>query len=1121
MVRYRLLFDSERVLIQLRLKFFGIQKLVNVLKLAIMKYKNQKECHSERSEESSPNTLSGFFTSFRMTFFNLFIYSNRINNSLLYFIFLFISFFNCKAQIVDLQDMSMYSSLGILDSRELFDDGLLRSAEQNLFKTIKKFPGGTATDKANILQAEIDFADKKYHFAESGLTSFIESGDNSPVRPHAALLRAFVLLEQKNYKSAEYYFRQSQKIAEDEFKFRQDSVYITIAHNSIYWRALSIAQQGKYQDADTVFAECATKYPHGAYSDDALYALGLISEINRKFEEAAAFFSTIAKNYPLSNTFVAARIRLANIKLILREGASSISSLESAETAWQHIKIKDSLGLRYENQDYCTGAEEKLLYLRGEANNLLGNFETSLGYFNKFFAKFPKSALRNYARLAMGWAYLNKSDYENALKQYDIVIKETDNLNKYNLKPIAQLYRTVALKRNGETTQAKKELTALSLQPDYPLASYALLELSQLLYEGGELDLARRNLERAKGESTEANLNVRIHLLLGAVLFEEKSWEKAAFSYKSAEQIALASSEIYMPRRSLYISEARLKGGIALVQCLRSSEAMTSLQKFISQNKDDKRADEAAFWLAEAYYRSELFKNAIETYTAFLAQYPYSKRREEVWYGLGWTYFRLKDFRQSSATFDKMLAEFPKSEFAVEALIRKGDGSFLMKNYKVAVDAYTRAKNLSPTTDEGQYAAYQICEAQYRLGQYEYAFSSLMDFVGHYSQSPYSPYALYLIGWIRFQQHKYREAIDGFKYLISAYPQSGLTPRAHYAIGDAFYNQGNYEEAINAYKNVIQMFPSDPLAPEAMKSIQYCLVSLGREEEAIATVDTFITANPGSPFTTDFIFKKADMFYSGRKFSDAATEYEKFVLNNPEGERTPEALFWLGKSFAGMGDVEKAIMTYNNLRKKFPKSELVPTALLESALLKKQAGDISAADSIFRTLEIQFPENQYAAQAGFERALIKYSMGDTTEAIRIFRTVSDNFKGSEWSNQSRYMLAMYWRNTGKNDSALAHFNILAYQEDNPSLAAEALYRIGEIWVRSDSCNRAIESFAAVKEKFPIIEEEWYPLSLLNMGQCYEILGRIEEAKEIYRLLASLRPEDEYGKTAQRRLSRLK
>ncbi|MBM2813426.1 MAG: hypothetical protein HW421_188 [Ignavibacteria bacterium] len=47
-----------------------------------IKYKNNfkspVECHSERSEESTPNITSGFFTSFRMTFFHFFELSKKL-----------------------------------------------------------------------------------------------------------------------------------------------------------------------------------------------------------------------------------------------------------------------------------------------------------------------------------------------------------------------------------------------------------------------------------------------------------------------------------------------------------------------------------------------------------------------------------------------------------------------------------------------------------------------------------------------------------------------------------------------------------------------------------------------------------------------------------------------------------------------------------------------------------------------------------------------------------------------------------------------------------------------------------------------------------------------------------
>jgi predicted TPR repeat methyltransferase len=51
-------------------------------------------------------------------------------------------------------------------------------------------------------------------------------------------------------------------------------------------------------------------------------------------------------------------------------------------------------------------------------------------------------------------------------------------------------------------------------------------------------------------------------------------------------------------------------------------------------------------------------------------------------------------------------------------------------------------------------------------------------------------------------------------------------------------------------------------------------------------------------------------------------------------------------------------------------------------------------------------------------------------------------------------------------------------------------------------------------------EDWYSLGLLQLGECYEQLGRPEAAAEVYRVLLNLRPGDEFGKTAQARLNRL-
>ena len=1012
-----------------------------------------------------------------------------------------------------------YSSSIYSNSKEFADIGLIRKAETSILEIIKRSESSPVKDQSELLYAHTEYMTGNTKLADARLEKFINDRSNSPLITQAAMLRAYFAFDNKNYVKSEKLFEEAKEIAEKEFSLRNDSVYVRYAHTALYWQATSLSQQGKYQDAEPIYSECFQKYPNEDYADDALYSLGLIAETNGRHEIASNYYNTIAKKYPYTNTFVASRIREANNKLILRNPSSSIIIIENAENKLSHIRDKDSIGLLYEEQSFSELASEDIQYLRVEAYNLSGNFDEAVAVAKGFLETFAQSRLTNYVRLGAGWALLNQGNNLEAIGYYDGILndaEETDN----TLKSTAMLYRLVALKRSGDPVGAKKGFLALSVQPNYPYLAQALLELGQLNYEEGDYESAQKTLEHAERESRDAVATVRIHLVLGATYIELNMWDKAAAEYKDARQIALKSSPIYMPNRDWYIAESRLKEGIALVKSHRNAAAIPILNSFIAENKADKRMDEATFWLAEAYYRSDLLRNSSDTYDNLLEQFPNTARREEALYGQGWSYFRLKRFDKSSAIFDKLIKEFPESKFGLEVLSRQGDGYYITKYFKQAAATYQKAASLYPNTEDGQYCAYQMCHALYRQGQMEDAVTNLIGFVRKYPSSSYAPFALYLNGWIRFQQQKFGEAIDNFKYLIQAYPQAGLVVRAHYAIGDAFYNMGNFESAIASYKVVIESYPSSPLAPEAMKSMQYCLMALGRTEEALKLADSFIETNPTSPFAEEFRFKKAEMFYTGKNYADAISEYQNFIKSHPESERNAEAMYWMGKSYQNQADFEKAEQAFDEINIKYPKSEFAPLSMLEHGLLKKQMNQIVGADSIFPNLQEQFPEHDAAGQAGFERAVIRLAIGDTVKAMKIFRDISEKFRGQEYGDQSRYQIAMYFRQQNMADSAMAEFDILATNMDNPLLAAEAQFRIGELWMMGKNYEKASEAFALVRDRFTG-QEDWFTKSLLNLGECYEQLGNTDSAAEVYQSIISLRSDDDYGKTAKNRLKRLR
>lgn len=1025
--------------------------------------------------------------------------------------------FSAYSQIVELP--LNYGSEIISESEDFFNKKLLHIAEEKLKKAIAEYPQNISYDKSVLLQANIDLYSGNFNIAEGKLTEFIKDRPNSPYLPHAALQKAFMIYELARYKQSEVLFEEAELYAKNSYEINNQESYLEIMRTAKFWRAMSLSHQGRHQEALPVFLSTAVEFPDKEHADDSYYYIGRIHEINRNHDSALYYFRQVTKKYPKGNFILSSLIREANNNLMLRQPSSALIAVERAENIAEHIKLQDSVSLTFEKQMFHENSFEKLSYLKGEAYNIGGNYNAAVTVYQNFIKDYPDSPWIYYGRLGYGWALLNLGKNDEALEQYDYIIKNARETSLH-ASSIAQLYRIVALRKKGENKIAREELTALALQPTYPYQGIVLLELGQLHYETGEYEQAVKTLERAARETQNVQTAVRVHLLLGASYLELKLWEKAVNQYKKAEDLAISSNEIVMPNKKWYISEAKLKEGIALVQSLRASEAIANLQSFIGENKNDPRSEEALFWLAESFYKVELLKNSTDTYNKLLERFPRSSRREEALYGLGWSYFRLKDFNNSSKIFDKMIAEYPKSKYAVEVLTRQADGYYMEKKFDNAAASYKKAAALAPGTEEGQYAAYQLAHALYRSGTFEPAISSLLDFVRVYNRSPYAPNALYLIGWIRFQQRKYAESIDNFEFLINAYPQSSLTPRAYYAIGDAYYNIGKYEEAISSYKIVIESYPGNEMAPEAIKSIQFSLQALGRDDEAIQIANKYVETNPESPFAPVFQKKIGEMFYQGRKYKDAITEYEKFIQKNPNDESIPEVLYWMAKSYESLNETDNAQKLFERIVKEYPNSDYAPLSMLDNGLLQIEIADISKADEILKSLQEKYPNDPKAAQAGFERGVLKYKLGDTVNALGIFAEITTKFPGTDWGDQSRYRIAMHYRAAGKNDSARLHFSYISAIEANPNISSESQYRIGELWMRDKAFQNAIEAFTLVKDKYEGFED-WYSLSLLSLGEAYEMLNKYEEASEIYLVLEALRPDDDFGNTAKSRIKRIK
>lgn len=998
-------------------------------------------------------------------------------------------------------------------SHEFLDKHLLMRSRAILRSIDASYLGSVGYEQAELDRGRILRDRGLQSRAVQQLTAMHRGHRFSPFAIHAAVESGFIELERSNLPSAIEYLEEATTIARRDVVRRADTTYRILAVQAYYWLGASYALTGRYEDACREWAQCAQLSTSDLLAARALFAIAQTHELNGNDSLAFTSYKDVMSAFPRTEYAAESQIRRAVIFLRKRNPVRAIDELQGIDLDLAHF-------MQTQDSNRCALLTEYVSVARIQSLAMQQRYQQCLDSSWHFLQRSPQSSNTALVRLSMGYAFLNIGRSDSALAQYDSIIVSNvpeDSETRHQ----ALLYRGVSLQRLGRTSEAEQLFTSLSVEAGYPYKPNALIEVGQALYEREDFERASKYFERAEREARDANVILRSQVMLGSCLLQRQQWSKASSVYDRAVVLAEQSDPLNVVLQQEYLATARLFKGVSLAQTNQTSGAIAALTDFLGNHSKDPRRDEATFWLAEAMYRENLLKNAQEFYEEIVRRYTASARREEAMYGLAWTYFRRRDFTKSSKAFEDLITSYPQSRYVVEAMVRRADGFYIGRQFRAAASQYEQASQRGGKTEEAQYAGFQAGNAAYRDADLDRAVRLMRSFIQRYPNSRLADDALYLIGWIAFQQQQDADAIREFERLLQAYPDGDHAVRALYTIGDAHYNMGNYDASIQTYRRVMSQYPSHPLAMESAKSVQEVLVGQGRTDEALAVLDTLIGLNPESVAAEDFSWSKAQIFYSGKNYATAAAELGSYLKKYPAAQRKDEALYLLGKTYLGMNDVIQAVASFQELERSHAASPYIQTYRLDLAYHYANNANVSAADSIYRIIwQLHASDTASASIAGYELAEHARMRGDTADAILLYRNTADRFNASVNGAQARYKLAQLYRRSNNLDSSRYHLQLLAQRIDQPTVVANVLYDLGTTFFREREYMRAAEWFVRVREEFAGLED-WYTLSMLALGECYEQLQRKSEAIDAYTTVAELRPDDDYGKTAAARVKRLK
>ncbi len=105
----------------------------------------------------------------------------------------------------------------------------------------------------------------------------------------------------------------------------------------------------------------------------------------------------------------------------------------------------------------------------------------------------------------------------------------------------------------------------------------------------------------------------------------------------------------------------------ALLKEGRYQQSIKAFEAFKVSYPNSKYADNAQYWLAEAYYVSREYKKALTAFQQLIAQYPESSKNSGARLKIGYVYFELKNWSAARDALQQVITLYPDTTVAKKA----------------------------------------------------------------------------------------------------------------------------------------------------------------------------------------------------------------------------------------------------------------------------------------------------------------------------------------------------------------------------------------------------------------------------------------------------------------------
>ena len=455
--------------------------------------------------------------------------------------------------------------------------------------------------------------------------------------------------------------------------------------------------------------------------------------------------------------------------------------------------------------------------------------------------------------------------------------------------------------------------------------------------------------------------------------------------------------------------------------------------------------------LAEAYYRTEDFVNAITHFTAYVEQVD--QVNPIINFLLGKSYFNVGEYENAINHLER--ASNSVDSISQHATYFLGASYLNIKQFNYAFQAFKKSASYSYDKALKEEAFYNYAKLSYQLDlPFDNTLLVLKTYLEEYHNPIYKKEIETLMVQVFHGNSKYDEAFEALSVIsLPNQQQQKSFQQLAFFLGVRQYNAAAYEKALTYFQLAAQ-YPLD-------------------NEIAYVT-----------------IFWLADCYYQLNNFSRSAELYTSLPVNSTSSFEFYHNLKEYNLAYAYFKQ-----SNYNLANTYFRKYEKLTT---DSMHLNDTY--LRIADCFFMKQEYSLSEKYYKKASAYslfdvDYAIYKQSvslglLGKNNKKVKLLKQLSSRFLSSIYYDNALHDLASYYKNTSENDLALSYYEKLLGVTKDERFIADAHLSKGMIYFNNGKADESITSFLFVINNFQ--KTIYFREALSGLQAAFVSLAKVDE-----------------------------